>query len=113
MSREWRFYLDDMIACCERVSSYVAGLDRTSFDKGGMAYDAIVRNVELLGEAARHVPEDVRKGATGIDWRAVVAVRNILVHGYFSIDNDILWDVIQRKIPEMRDALARLKSGNP
>lgn len=83
MSREWQFYLDDMIACCERVSAYSSGLDRASFDKGGMAYDAIVRNVELLGEAARHVPEDVRSGVSGIDWRTVIAVRNILVHGYF------------------------------
>jgi uncharacterized protein with HEPN domain len=110
VSREWRFYLDDMIACCDRILSYSRGLDRSTFNAGGMAYDAIIRNVELLGEAAKHVPDEVRASAPEIEWRGVIAVRNILIHGYFSVDNDILWDIVSNKIAPMRARLQSLKT---
>ena len=110
MSREWTFHLTDMLTCCDRISRYASGLTRKSFETNEMAYDAIIRNIQLLGEAARHIPDETKRTAPDIEWRSVIAVRNILVHGYFSIDNDIVWDIIQNKIPPMCKSLAVLKS---
>ena len=72
MSREWRLYVADMKACCERVAQYTAGLSREEFQGRRMVYDATLRNLELLGEAARHVPEEARARAPDIPWWRIV-----------------------------------------
>lgn len=73
--REWRFYLDDMIGFAERVLSYTDGLDQKSFDASRLNYDATLRNLELIGEAATHIPAPVREGAPQVPWRQIIATR--------------------------------------
>jgi len=109
LSRDWGIYLSDMIDRCDRVLAYTHELPREQFDERGLAYDATLRNIELLGEAARHIPEEERRKIPGIDWRGVIAVRNILVHGYLGVDDDILWDVIRQRIPELKCLLEELR----
>jgi len=67
--REWRFYLDDMIGFAERVIEYTDGLDQAAFEASAMTYDATLRNLELIGEAATHVPQVVRRESPQIPWR--------------------------------------------
>lgn len=90
-SREWRFYVDDMLAFCEKIRQYTADVDQQRFVDDTMRYDATVRNLELLGEAASRIPETVRQAHPQVPWRLVVATRNRLIHGYLGIDNDTLW----------------------
>ncbi len=71
--RAWRFYLDDMIGFCERVQSFTNGFTQGDFIQDRMRFDATVRNMELIGEAATHVPEVVRASAPEVPWRLVVA----------------------------------------
>lgn len=92
--REWLFYLDDMIAFAEKVISYTHGLDQDRFVSSGLNYDATVRNLELIGEAATHIPEDIRQANPRIPWRLIIATRSRLIHGYLGIDNDTLWSII-------------------
>ena len=73
--REWRFYLDDMIAFAERVQAYTAGLDRDTFAVDTLVYDATLRNLELIGEAATHLPHHVRQAYPQIPWRMIIATR--------------------------------------
>jgi uncharacterized protein with HEPN domain len=93
-SREWRFYIEDMIAFCERVQSFTHGISREDFIANPKRYDATVRNVELIGEAATHVPDAVRQANSSIPWRMVIAKRNQLIHGYAGIDDDVLWSIV-------------------
>lgn len=97
-----------MKACCGRVGEYTAGLGRGEFERARMAYDATLRNLELLGEAARHVPQEIRAQAPDIPWRRIVGVRNILIHGYLGIDNDIIWDVVTNELPALVRGLEKL-----
>lgn len=99
--REWRFYLDDMIGFAERVLAYTRGLDAASFAAGGLNYDATLRNLELIGEAATHIPDTLRQAHTEIPWRMVVAMRNRLIHGYLGIDNDTLWSIVRDDVPNL------------
>lgn len=78
-----------------------------------MIYDATLRNLELLGEAARHIPEEVRARAPDIPWRRIVGVRNILIHGYLGIDNDIVWDIVTKEIHNLLPDLERLEAAKP
>ena len=108
MSREWTLYVRDMVACCDRVLAYTEGLSRETFDQRGMVFDAVVRNLKLLGEAARQLPEQVRPKAPDIEWRKLIDLRNILIHGYFGVNEDILWDLVQNKVAPLRTALQAL-----
>jgi uncharacterized protein with HEPN domain len=99
--REWRFYVEDMIGFCERVNSFTIGVSREDFLAEPMRYDATVRNIELIGEAATHVPASVRLTAENIPWRMMIATRNQLIHGYAGIDDDVLWSIIQTDVPEL------------
>lgn len=108
--RAWWFYLDDMIACVEKVLTYTNRLDRAAFVASGLHYDATVRNLELIGEAATHIPDIVRNENPQIPWRLIIATRNRLIHGYLGIDNDTLWSVIQDDIPILLQQLRELRN---
>lgn len=99
--REWRFYVEDMIGFCERVQIFTNGISKDDFVVEPMRYDATVRNIELIGEAATHVPVAVRQTAANIPWRMMIATRNQLIHGYAGIDDDVLWSIIQTDIPQL------------
>lgn len=106
--REWRFYLADMISFAEKALLYTHELNQTSFVASGLNYDATIRNLELIGEAATHIPDDVRTANPQIPWRMIIATRNRLVHGYLGIDNDTLWSIIQDDIPTLLTELIKL-----
>jgi uncharacterized protein with HEPN domain len=109
--RAWRFYIDDMIGFAEKVVAYTEGLDQPAFVASGLNYDATVRNLELIGEAATHVPEAVRAMNPQVPWRQVIATRNRLIHGYLGIDNDTLWSIVRDDIPALLPLLVALKAG--
>ena len=107
-ARPWRFYVSDMIECCEKVRAYTAGLDRTTFVSDDRTYDATLRNLELIGEAATHVPKAVRAAHPEIPWRSIIATRNRLIHSYVNIDSDLVWSIVQDDVPTLPPALRRL-----
>lgn len=97
--REWCFYVQDMLGFAENARAYSDGLTLESFESTGLNYDATVRNLELIGEAAMHIPTEIREEYSSIPWRQIIATRNRLIHGYLGIDNDILWSIIQDDLP--------------
>lgn len=107
--REWRFYLDDMIDFAEKVLIYTEGLDQQVFIANGLVFDATLRNLELLGEAATHIPIEHRDARLSIPWRQIIATRNRLIHGYLGIDNDTLWSIIRDDIPGLLTELRQLR----
>ncbi|HHL45439.1 MAG TPA: DUF86 domain-containing protein [Gammaproteobacteria bacterium] len=108
-ARAWSFYIDDMIGFAEKVLAYTQGMDQHSFCDSGITYDAVMRNLELIGEAAGHIPETVRDQHPEIPWRIMVATRNRLIHAYLGIDDDIIWSIIQDDIPDLLASLKKLK----
>ena len=107
--REWRFYITDMIAFAANVISYTDGFDQERFVSSGITYDATLRNLELIGEAATHIPQEIREMYNQVQWRLIIATRNKLIHGYLGIDNDTLWSIIQTDVPELLSQLQQIK----
>lgn len=107
--RDWRLYVDDMISFAEKVLAYTEGFDQARFESSGLNYDATVRNLELIGEAATRIPIAIREETAHIPWRQIIATRNRLIHGYLGIDNDTLWSIIQDEVPPLLDELRALK----
>jgi len=113
MSREWRLYLADMQRFCRLVILYRGDLGRSALESDSLRYDAILRNIELIGEAARNLPDSVRSAAPEVPWKPIIAIRNILAHAYFGVDKDAVWDVIETEIPILLDSLRRLQNQLP
>lgn len=107
--REWRFYLDDMIDFAGKVLNYTDGFDQAGFVTSGLTYDATLRNLELIGEAATHIPDEVRAKYPDIPWRMIIATRNRLIHGYLGIDDDTLWSIVRDDVPNLLTQLRSLK----
>lgn len=106
--RGWHFYVRGMIEFAEKVLIFTNEMDRDAFVGDALTYDATLRNLELIGEAATHIPDTVRKTHPEVPWRTIIGTRNRLAHAYLGIDNDVIWDVIQRDIPALLPALRRI-----
>jgi uncharacterized protein with HEPN domain len=68
-------------------------------------YDAVLRNLEVIGEAVKNLPEDARSCAPGIEWKKIAGLRDVIAHGYFGVDDEILWSIVRDKVPELLTAM--------
>ena len=98
-----------MVSFVEKVIAYTDGMGQNEFVENGLNYDATVRNLELIGEVATHIPDKIRDANQEIPWRQLIATRNRLIHGYLGIDNDTLWSIIKDDIPILLPELRKLK----
>ncbi|MDJ0578520.1 DUF86 domain-containing protein [Crocosphaera sp.] len=110
--REWRFYVDDMILFAEKVQRYTQNFDQKSFINSEPYYDATLRNLELIGEAATNIPQEIKTNHPEIPWRQIIATRNRIIHGYLGIDNEIIWSIITEDIPSLITDLKNLKDSS-
>ena len=106
--RDHALYVRDMLDFCDAVLSYTAGHDLASLLADRMRYDATLRNLELIGEAATHVPDEVRALAPGVTWRQVVGTCNRLAHAYLGVEPDTVWLIVTRSVPDLRVQLLAL-----
>lgn len=109
MSREWMLYLNDMIEAAELAISFASGLEDEAFVPKRMAYEAILRQLEIIGEAAGRIPLEIQSQAADILWRDMIALRNRLAHAYFAIERDILWNLVTVELPLTRESLVGLR----
>lgn len=106
--REWKFRLRHMLDAIDRILKYTDGKSKRELGDDSMAMDAVVWNLSVLGEAARHIPEYVAERYPLVPWPEMRGIRNRIVHGYDQIDIEIVWAVIQHELPSLRDELSRM-----
>jgi uncharacterized protein with HEPN domain len=97
-----------MIDAAESLQQFVAGRKRASLDTDRMLLFAIIRAIEVLGEAASKVTNETKDATQNIPWTAIVGMRNRLIHGYFDIDADVVWKTVTEEIPRLRRSLKTL-----
>ncbi len=85
-------YLEDMLEAIARVERYTSGVDFATFSADEMRVDAVVRNLELIGEAAKNIPQAQRDLTPAIEWRKIAGLRDIVAHQYFNLNLAIIWD---------------------
>lgn len=103
-----RLFIVDMLEAIGKVQRYTEGLTYKEFEANDMVIDAVVRNLEVIGEAARHIPEDLRNRYTGVDWRRVIGFRNIVIHQYFDVDPEIVWTIATQRLQDLKKVLERM-----
>ena len=109
-SRNWRFRLEDINDASDSILEYVENLDYAAWVRDKKTIDAVIRNLEVIGEAATHVPNDIQEQYTDIPWYQMKAMRNILIHEYFGVDKDVLWRTIQEDIPPLKRKIQNMLS---
>ena len=108
MRRDFRVYLDDILEAIHQIRTYLADQDEEAFTEDRKTQDAVIRNLEIIGEAAGNLPERIQKGEPEIDWRKITGLRNILIHEYLGINLPIVWDVVQNKLGPLETVCRRL-----
>ena len=104
MPRDWRLYVDDILEAIGRIREYVAGYDGDAFAADRKTQDAVVRNLEIIGEASRRLPEEVLALAPEVEWRKIVGLQSVLAHEYFGINASIVWDIVVNKLGPLERA---------
>lgn len=99
--RDYKLFIRDVRDCAKKIMDYTEGKTFEEFTENQMLIDAVIRNLEVIGEATKNIPDEVKQKYPRIEWRKIGDLRNIIIHGYFRIDHDILWDIIQNKIPDL------------
>lgn len=97
----------------ETIQQYTAGLEYQAFKSNGMARDAVVRNVQVLGEAANRIPKAFRDQHTSIEWGRIIRTRHILVHDYFGLDYAIIWQIVTINLPPLQQAIHAILTNEP
>lgn len=115
MSRDPQVYLEDVLESIRRINTYVTGIDQDRLGADQLRLDAVVRNLEVIGEAVKQLPEELTRRQSHVEWRKIAGLRDILIHHYFGIDVGIIWDVVQNKLPsfevQIRSILDSLDDG--
>ena len=105
MNREYSDFLRDMLENAQRAIQFVYGMDFKTFSNDEKTLYAVIRAIEIVGEAAAKVPDEVRSNYPRVPWREVKGMRNKLVHNYFGINMEVVWQTVQEDLPELVEAL--------
>ncbi|KUH32183.1 hypothetical protein APY94_10755 [Thermococcus celericrescens] len=101
-------FLNDILEAIERIEEYLEGYDFETFVKDRKTVDAVLRNLEIIGEAAKNVPEDIRGKYSSVPWRRVVGLRNVVVHHYFGVDLSIVWVIVSSQVGELKEEVEKI-----
>lgn len=108
MSRSLQLYLEDICTSCAKVQRYTLNMSLEDFVEYERTYDAVVRNLQIIGEAVKQISPEVRDQYPAVEWRKIADLRDILAHAYFSLENETLWDIVQNKVPELQEQMQQI-----
>lgn len=108
VERDWRLYADDIAHACGKIRRFTAGMTYDAFEADELTRDAVMRNLEIIGEAAGHLPKEATAKAPQIPWRLIRDMRNVLTHAYFGVSPKVVWDAATTQIDELEAAVRSL-----
>jgi uncharacterized protein with HEPN domain len=115
MPREYSALVRDVLEAIRKIEKYTENLSAEDFVKTGLVQDAVLRNLEVIGEAVKNIPQEIKTNKSDLEWKKIAGLRDILIHAYFGVDADIVWDIVKNKLPDLKrkalDILSELEEG--
>lgn len=108
--RSWEFRIADIVEAIEKINNYTSGMSYEQFCEDSKTIDAVIRNFAIIGEAARHIPDKIIQSHSEIPWRDMADMRNIIVHEYFGVNKKIVWETIQKDLPNLLFSFIKIKT---
>ena len=108
--REWKLFAEDIIESIELIEKYIENMELVAFTDDRKTQDAVVRNFEIIGEASKYIPDDVKNKYSELDWNGMIGFRNRIAHEYFGISISIVWNIIKQEMPSMKDMMKNILS---
>lgn len=105
MQNKYKIYLDDILNSIENIEKYAKNISYKKFIKTNLVVDAIIRNLEIIGEAVKKIPPEIKKKYPHIEWKKIAGLRDILIHEYFGVNLEIIWDIIINKLPKLKKSV--------
>ncbi len=102
--------LNDILICMDKIESYLDGLTYDQFGNDSKTQDAIIRNVEIIGEAVKYLSNSIKTRYRNIPWKEIAGTRDRLIHGYFGVNIDIVWEIATMDIPELKAQIEEIKN---
>ena len=112
-NRDLTVYLGHIVMSMEAIAEYVSGLSPAEFYEDRKTQDAVIRNLEIIGEAIKHIPEEYREHYPHIDWRGLAGLRDVLIHQYFGVDYVAVWEIAVSELPVYQKAIVALPEFRP
>jgi uncharacterized protein with HEPN domain len=109
LKRSVALYLDDILDCISKIEEYSAGHKEESFYADSKAQDAVLRRLEILGEAVKSIPEGFKNAHPAIPWKKIAGLRDVLVHAYFGINLKMVWIVIKTDLPVLKTEISKIR----
>jgi uncharacterized protein with HEPN domain len=109
LSRKPEQRIDDIILGCEKILRFTSGMNEERLAEQELVLDAVLRNITIIGEATKNLPEEVRAQMPGIEWKKIAGMRDWISHVYYRVDLDIVWDAVENKVPELLRTLQAFK----
>lgn len=106
--REWKLFLSDILQSCNKIIKFTEFMSMDNFLRDEKTFDAVMRNLEIIGEAVKRLPDDFRIGHPEIEWKKMAGLRDIVIHEYFGINEYLIWDIIRKHIPELQKNISLL-----
>ncbi len=110
MQRDYKLYIEDILTSIEKIQAYTERLSYKGFIENELLVDGVVKNLEIIGEAVKHLPTELKKTHSQIDWRKIAGLRDILVHHYFGLDREVIWDIMRNKLPELKLVIEKIQN---
>ena len=108
MSRDYKLFLHDILTAIENIQLYLKDITQDDFQQDKMRLHAVLYNFQIMGEAVRGVPQSVRDQNPDVSWRSIAGMRNILIHEYFRTDLELLWEIVQKQLPELQSQIQEI-----
>jgi len=111
--RDYQLYLDDILEAINRIEKYTAGLAFEKLEKNTLVLDGVVHNLEIIGEAVKNIPSQLKEKYPQVEWKKIAGLRDILAHEYFGIDLDVVWDIVKNKLPALKAQVSQILTKKP
>ena len=106
--RNVRLFLEDILGAIDKIERYIAGISFEEYEQNEMIVDAVTRNLEIIGEASKSIPQDIRVNYSAIDWKRVAGFRDIAIHKYFDVDVSIVWTIATQRLQELKSVVRQM-----